>query len=126
MLPDLFDKLNFYIVGASTLIAIGAAIHSYVTSRAMAGKKLIDAVNVRVDGQAKKIVEIESDIDANKKDLSRLNGRIDDMNVSEEVSSIHTRINEVASSTAEQTGQLKQIDNTLNIIVKHLIGGGKE
>lgn len=43
--------------------------------------------------------------------------------LADEISDIHERINDVARSTSEQAGQLKQINTTLHLIQEHLIGG---
>ena len=40
----------------------------------------------------------------------------------EEITDMHVRINDVAKFSAEQSGQLKQINNTLHLIQEHLLG----
>ena len=112
---DFVDKIDIYLFITTTLIAIGALAHSIISSRANANRGLINKVSVRVN-------ELEGRENQNRSDIKRLQEKVDGLNLNTEIVAIHNRINEVAETSSEQAGQLKQINNTLSIIQKHLIG----
>ena len=112
---ELFEKIDFYLFIVAVLMAAGAVIYSYLSANGTLWRKGLDAVNNRLDGVVK-------DQETQAKDIERNREKIHDLNISEEIGKIHSRINDVANTSYEQAGQMKQINSTLSIIQQHLIG----
>ena len=55
--------------------------------------------------------------------VSKLEAQVAASNVRQEVGAVHKRVDEMAKTVAENSGQLKQINNTLGLIQAHLMGG---
>ena len=45
--------------------------------------------------------------------------------IKDEISACHRRLDDVANTASQLTGEMKQINNTLNVIQKHLMGQNK-
>ena len=58
----------------------------------------------------------------NAKKLAVLEAEMKEWNLSGEIAGINNRINEVVQSSASQAGELKQINSTLHLIQRQLMG----
>ncbi len=63
-----------------------------------------------------------SEIVQNAKKVAVLEASLAKLDVSVELKAVHQRVDEVAESTSEHSGQLRQINSTLKLIQSHLMG----
>ena len=108
------SELDIYLLVTSTLIGLGAGVHSYVTSRAMAHRRIIDAVTERVEATESKIKIVQAD-------NLRLKEKIESMDLHDDIETLHGRVTDMSRTVSEQTGQMKQMNQTLHLIQDYLL-----
>ncbi len=145
------EKIDLYLFISSVVIASASAIYTYITSRSTANQKVIEETEVRVSEQGQRLERMLAELDSlsklselplilerdylkksdmpdrsaaldNAKKLAVLEAEMKELNLSGVIASINNRINEVVQSSASQAGELKQINSTLLLIQKHLMG----
>lgn len=145
------EKIDLYLFISSVVIASASAIYTYITSRSAANQKMIEETEDRVSEQGQRLERMVAELEGlsklsdlplilerdylkktdmpdrsavldNAKKLAVLEAEMKELNLSGVIASINNRINEVVQSSASQAGELKQINSTLLLIQKHLMG----
>ena len=148
---EYIEKIDLYLFISSVVIASASAIYTYITSRSTANRKVIEETEVRVSEQGQRLERMLAEMEGlsklselplilerdylkkadmpersavldNAKKLAVLEAEMKELNLSGVIASINNRINEVVQSSASQAGELKQINSTLLLIQKHLMG----
>ena len=148
---EYIEKIDLYLFISSVVIASASAIYTYITSRSAANQKVIEETEDRVAEQGQRLERMVAELEGlsklsdlplilerdylkktdmpdrsavldNAKKLAVLEAEMKELNLSGVIASINNRINEVVQSSASQAGELKQINSTLLLIQKHLMG----
>ena len=108
------STFDIYLLIASTMIAVGAAAHSWITSRTSASQGIIDDMNDRLN-------MTNNDLKIVKADIIRLDEKIKAMNLHSEIDVVHKRVTEMGQLVSKQSGQLQQINQSLHLIHEHML-----
>ena len=107
----MIERVDIYIFLASSLIAVGAFIHSYLTSRSRAEKSAIEALAFRVG--------------AIEKEQTLLKEQFSQLQIHDDLEGIHERINDISSSTSNMSGKMDEMSNTLRLIQTLMMSPGE-
>ena len=76
----------------------------------------------QTDAEIEKIEEIIASAHDNKSRISVLENQVSNLNVSTEIREMETQLTDIAKTTHQQSGELKQMNINLKMVLDHLIG----
>lgn len=109
-----YKALTFWFQLAQALITGLVFIYLWLTNRQKANtasiEKMRDAFNRDLNKLDDRMIRVEKDIEH--------------LPTHDDMAKLHTRVNETAQRLTAVEGELKQINNTLHLMHKHLLSGG--
>lgn len=108
---------------AQTLFMAGVTIYVWWTNRSRATKSAIEEVDSKVT-----VIKRDLDVRLNKLDqrLSLTEQTIKHLPDHEDLGAIHEKVNEVARTMSEMSGELRGMNRTLTLMNDYFINGGKD
>lgn len=122
-----YKAATFWYQFAQGLLTLSMFIYVIVTSKQKANASAIELMrkdNAVEKKALKDIIDDETEVLGNR--LTKIETKIELMPSHEDMAKLHTRVNETAQAVTGMQGELKQMNNTLYLIHKELLSGGKQ
>ncbi|MCY0966146.1 DUF2730 family protein [Parathalassolituus penaei] len=110
-----YKALGFWLQLAQAVITGMVFVYVWLTSRQKANTAAIDKLREDLHGS----------INALDDRLIRVERDVDHLPTHDDMSKLHTRVNEANENIKEMRGTLGQLNHTLQLMHQHMLNGGK-
>lgn len=110
-----YKALAFWIQAAQFFGTIIGFIWLIISNKQKANASAIEAVDHKVEKETKTL----------DSRLTKIETKLQHMPGHDDLGEIHTRVNEAAQRLTSMEGELKQMNNTMQLMHRHLLNGGK-
>lgn len=107
-----YKAAAFWFQFLQALITVAVFLYVWVTNRHKANASSIDELSTELNEMDDRLIRIEKDVQH--------------MPTHEDMAKIHSRVNETAQRLTSMEGELKQINNTMQLMHKHLLNGANK
>lgn len=110
-----YKALGFLLQAIQLVGTIAGFVWVIISNRQKANASAIETLRAEVDEDTEQL--------GNR--LTRLEAQMEHMPGHEDLGEIHSRVNETAQVATSMQGELKQMNNTMQLMHRHLLNGSK-